>query len=222
MKQLVAALLAVPVLCAVSGAQAQSAGSWQVKAGVNTITPKVTSGDLGAPSLSGTKIDVEAATSVIFTATYMYTDNFSVEGYLGLPYRHDIKGAGTIAGAGNLGTVTQVSPTVFGQYRFGAPSSSLRPYVGLGLGYTYFYGEEGSGTLTALTNPGGPPTTSSTDGAFGFSGQVGATYDLGDRWFLAGTVIKTYLKTTTHLSTGQSIDVKLDPLSVGFAIGQRF
>ena len=222
MKQLVAALLAVPVLCAVSGAQAQSAGTWQVKAGINTITPKVTSGDLSAPSLPGTKIDVDAATSLILTATYMYTDNLSVEAYAGLPYRHDIKGAGAIAGAGNLGTVTQVSPTVFGQYRFGGPSSSFRPYVGLGLTYAYFYGDEGSGTLTALTNPGGPPTTMSTDAAFGLSGQVGATYDLGDKWFLAGGVIKTYLKTTANLSTGQSIDLKLDPLSVSFAIGQRF
>lgn len=222
MKQLVAALLAVPVLCAVSGAQAQSAGTWQVKAGINTIAPKVTSSNLGAPSLPGTKIDVDAATTLIFTATYMYTDNFSVEGFLGLPYQHDIKGAGSAAGNGNLGTVTQVSPTVFGQYRFGAPASSFRPYVGLGLGYTYFYGEEGSGTLTALTNPGGPPTTSSTDGAFGLSGQIGTTYELRDKWFLDASVIKTYLKTTTHLSTGQSIDVKLDPLSFNLSIGQRF
>jgi len=221
MKQLVAALLAVPVLCAVSGAQAQSAGTWQVKAGINTITPKVTSGDLSAPSLPGTKIDVKAATSIILTAAYMYTDNISVEAYAGLPYKHDVEGAGTIAGA-KLGTVTQVSPTVFGQYRFGSPSSAFRPYVGLGLTYAYFYGEEGSGTLTALTNPGGPPTTTSTDAAFGLSGQIGATYDLRDKWFLAGSVIKTRLKTTTSLSTGQSIDVRLDPLSVGFAIGQRF
>lgn len=222
MKQLVAALLALPVLCAVSGAQAQSAGTWQVKAGINTITPKVTSGDLSAPSLPGTKIDVKAATSVILTAAYMYTDNISVEAYAGLPYKHDIEGAGAIAGVGNLGTVRQVSPTVFGQYHFGAPSSAFRPYVGLGLTYAYFYGEEGSGALTALTNTGGPPTSTSTDAAFGLSGQIGANYNMGDKWFLTGGVIKTYLKTTTSLSTGQAIDVKLDPLSVSFAIGQRF
>jgi outer membrane protein len=115
-----------------------------------------------------------------------------------------------------------VSPTVFGQYRFGSPTSAFRPYVGLGLTYAYFYGEEGSGTLTSLTNPGGPPTATSTDAAFGISGQIGATYDMGDKWFLSAGVIKTRLKTTTSLSTGQSIDVRLDPLSVCFAIGQRF
>ncbi len=222
MKQLVAALLAVPVLCAVSGAQAQSAGSWQYKVGVNTITPKVTSGDLSAPSLPGSKIDVKAATSLIVSATYMYTDNLSVEAYAGLPYQHDIEGAGSAAGNGHLGTVTQVSPTVFGQYRLGSPTSAFRPYVGLGLTYAYFYGEEGSGTLTALTNPGGPPTTSSTDAAFGLSPQIGLTYSLRDKWYLETTLVKTYLKTTTHLSTGQSVDVKLDPVSFNFAIGQRF
>jgi len=222
MNQLVAALLAVPVLCAVSGAQAQSTGAWQVKAGINTITPKVTSGALSAPSLPGTRIDVDAATSLVLTATYMYTDNLSVEAYAGLPYRHDIKGAGAIAGVGNLGSVTQVSPTVFGQYRFGGASSNLRPYAGLGLTYAYFYGDEGSSTLTGLTSPGGPPTTTSTDAAFGLSGQIGTTYELRDKWFLDASLVKTYLKTTTRLSTGQSIDLKLDPVSFNFSIGQRF
>jgi outer membrane protein len=222
MKQLVAALLAMPVLCAVSGVQAQSAGTWQIKAGANTITPKVTSGNLSAPSLPGTTIDVEAASSLIVTASYMYTDNFSVEGFGGLPYKHDIKGAGAIAGAGTLGRVSQVSPTVLGQYRFGTPSSSFRPYMGLGLTYAYFYDDEGSGTLTALTNPGGPPTTTTTDAAFGLSGQIGTTFELSGKWFLDASLIKTYLKTTTNLSTGQSIDVKLDPVSFNFSIGQRF
>jgi outer membrane protein len=222
MKQLVVALLAVPALCVFTSAQAQSAGSWQFKAGINTITPKVTSGNLSAPSLPDTKIDVKAATSLIVSGTYMYTDNLSVEAYAGLPYRHDIEGAGALAGAGKLGTVAQVSPTVFGQYRFGTPSSGFRPYVGLGLTYAYFYGEEGSGTLTALTNPGGPPTSTSTDAAFGLSPQIGASYDLRDKWYLEATVVKTFLKTTTRLSTGQSIDLKLDPVSINFAIGQRF
>jgi outer membrane protein len=222
MKQYVAALLAVPALWAAAGAQAQSAGTWLVKGGINHIAPQVKSGDLSAPSLPGTKIDVKAATSVILTATYMVDDNFSVEGYAGLPYKHDVEGDGAIAGVGTIGTVKQVSPTVFAQWRFQGASSAFRPYVGLGLTYAYFYGEEGSGTLTALTNPGGPPTRMSTDAAFGLSPQAGLTWKLNDTWHLDTSLIKTFVKTTSKLSTGQQIDTKLDPLSFNISIGQKF
>ncbi len=203
-------------------AQAQSAGSWAVKFGVNQISPQVSSGNLSAPSLPGTQVDVKSATSVILTATYHLTEHVSFEGFAGLGYKHDVVGAGTIAGVGKLGTVKQISPTLFGQYRFLEASAPLRPYVGLGPTYAYFYGEEGSGTLTALTNPGGTPTRLSVDAAWGISGQVGATWALRDRWYLDASVIKTYLKTTNHLSTGQSIDVKLDPVSVNLSVGYRF
>ena len=193
-----------------------------LKAGVNNIKPHVSSGDLSAPSLPNTQVDVKDATSAIATLTYMLTDNVSFEFYAGLPYKHDVVGAGSIASAGKIGTVKQVSPTLFGQYRFLGANSAFRPYVGLGLTYAYFYGEEGSGALTAMTNPGGPPTSMKASSAFGLSPQLGAAYRFNDRWFLDGSVIKTYVKNHTDLSTGQRIDTKLDPLSVNLSIGYRF
>lgn len=213
-----AALLAL----AAGSASAQSAGSLQVKIGVNQISPQVDSGDLSAPSQAGTKIDVKAATSVILSLNYMLTDHVSVEGFAGLPYKHDVMGAGAINGVGKIGSVKQVSPTVFAQYRFMEPKAQVRPYVGLGLTYGYFYGEEGTGTLTALTNPGGTPTRLKTDSAWGLSPQVGATVSLNDRWFIDAAVVKTFLKNKTTLSTGQTIATKLDPLSLALSIGYRY
>jgi outer membrane protein len=217
-----AALAATVVTLASGAAQAQSAGEWLLKGGVNQITPQVKSGDLSAPSLPGTQIDIKAATSVIATIAYMYTDHMSVEFYAGLPYKHDVVGAGEIAGVGKIGSVKQVSPTVFAQYRFNDASSQFRPYIGLGLTYAYFYGEEGSAALTALTNPGGSPTRMSADSAWGLSPQLGLTVDLGNRWFLDAAVLKTFLKNTNHLSTGQSIKTTLDPISTALSIGYRF
>lgn len=214
--------LAAAALLGSSAAMAQSAGTWMVKGGVNRIQPHVTSGDLSAPSLPNSKVDVKSATSAILTAAYMVTDEFSMEFYAGLPYKHDIVGAGSLSGVGKLGTVKQVSPTLFAQYRFLAASSAFRPYVGLGLTYAYFYGEEGSGTLTALTNPGGSPTKMSVDSAFGVSPQLGVSYQFNERWYLDASVIKTFLKNKTTLSTGQSIDTKLDPVSTNVSIGYRF
>lgn len=224
MKSFVYSTMALGLVAALGSgaAQAQSAGSVITKIGVNNIDPKVSSGDLSAPSLPGTKIDVKDATSLILTAAYMVTDNVSVEGYVGLPYKHDVVGAGTIASAGKISTIKQVSPTLFAQYRFLPPASALRPYVGLGVTYAYFYGEEGTGTLTTMTNPGGSPTRVTVDAAWGVSSQVGLAYKINDQWGVDASAIKTYIKTTTHLSTGQHIDTRLDPLALNISLSYRY
>ena len=107
----------VAVAAAVVGgaAHAQSAGNWSVSIGANKIAPKVKSGDLSAPSLPGTKIDVKDATAGFATFTYMLTDNVALQTFLGGPYKHDIVGAGAIDGVGKIGEVRQVSPTVVAQ-----------------------------------------------------------------------------------------------------------
>lgn len=203
-------------------AHAQSAGNWSMSIGANNIAPKVKSGDLSAPSLPGTKIDVKNATAAFVTLTYMLTDNVAVQTILGGPYKHDIVGAGAIDGVGKIAEVKQVSSTVVAQYRFLEAKSPLRPYAGLGVTYAHFFKAQGSGTLTAITNPGGTPTQVKVDNAWGLSPQLGAVYAFNDRWFADLTVIKTFIKNTTHLSSGQSIEAKLDPLSVGLTVGYRF
>lgn len=221
--QFVKRAVALGVLAAAAaGAQAQSAGTWMIKLGVNNINPQVRSGDLSAPSLPDTKIDVKDATSAIVTLTYMYTDNLSFELYGGLPYKHDVVGDGSISGVGKIGSLKQISPTLFGQYRFLAAEAPLRPYVGVGVTWAHFYDEQSSATMTALTNPGGPPTRFSASSAWGVSPEVGATFRINDRWYVDGAVIKTFIRNTATLSTGQSIDVHLDPISVNLSIGYRF
>lgn len=214
--------LAALALAASGTATAQAAGTWFAKGGVNNVAPQVKSGDLSAPSIPGTKIDVKSATSAIFTLGYMLTDDVSLEFYAGLPYKHEVVGDGSIKGVGKLGTIKQVSPTLFAQYRFMEAGAAFRPYLGLGLTYARFYGAEGSGTLTALTNPGGSPTRLSASSAFGLSPQLGATFAMTERWFLDASVIKTFIKNKNTLSTGQTINTKLDPVSTNLSIGYRF
>lgn len=203
-------------------AQAQSAGSWSVKAGVVNIAPKVDSGDLSAPSLPGTKIDIKSATTVLFAVDYMITDNWSAEFLMGWPPRHEIVGDGAIKGVGTLGSIVAYTPSLLGQYRFFGAKEQFRPYVGAGLTLASFGGGKGTSSLTALTNPGGPQTTPSADSAVGVSLQAGGTYAIDSKWFIDASVMKTFIKTKNKLSTGQTIDTKLDPLSVGLAVGYRF
>ena len=209
-------------MSAAAAASAQSAGSWMVKAGINQITPKVDSGNVSAPALPGTKVDVGSDTQPILNIDYMLTDNISAELDLGLPYKHELTGAGAIQGTGKLGTAEVLPPTVFIQYRFFNPTSVVRPYAGLGLTYAYFQKETGSGELTAVLNTGGPATTFQLKNKFAASFQLGATVAINARWFADVAVVKTLLKTRATYSTGQTQDVKLDPLAIGVGVGYRF
>jgi outer membrane protein len=216
------ALVATVALCGAGAAQAQVAGQVMVKLGWNKIMPKVKSDDLTAPSLPGSKIDIKSASALFFTATYMITDDISVEALGGLPYKHDIVGAGAVAGVGKIGSVHQISPTVLLQYRFLAADAPFRPYVGAGPTFAKFYGTKGSAALTAVTNPGGPPTTIGGDTEWGGTVEIGGNYKIDKHWFIDAAVLKTFISTKATLSTGQSTSAKLDPIAINASIGYTF
>ncbi|SFD32704.1 OmpW/AlkL family protein [Massilia yuzhufengensis] len=214
--------VAAALACA-STASAQSAGQLTAKIGLNQLTPKVESGDISAPALPGSKADVEKDTQPVLIFAYGLTDNISLEAAIGTPYKHKIYGAGAIAGTGQLGTVEALPPTVFAQYRFFAPTSLFRPYVGIGATYAYFMKERGSARMTAVTNPGsGVPTTFSIDNKLTYTAQVGLAMNIGERWFADVTANKTKLRTDVHFSTGQTQRMKLDPVAVVVAVGYKF
>jgi len=223
MKNTVKLLALAAALTVASAASAQqSAGTWLGTLGINKITPKVDSGDVSAPALPGTKADVNSDTKPRFAIAYMVTDNVAAELDLGLPYKHDLIGAGAIQGTGKVGSAEALPPTAFVQYRFLPANSKFRPYVGLGLTYAMFQKETGSGQLTALLNTGGPGTTFKLDDKWAVSYQIGGTMKINEKWFLDATVIKTKLKTVVHFSTGQTQDVRLDPLAVSVSVGYNF
>lgn len=215
------ALAAAMTVASAASAQ-QAAGSWIGTLGVNKITPKVDSGNVSAPALPNTKTDVGSDTKPRFTIAYMLTDNVSAELDLGLPYKHDLYGAGSINGTGKLATAEVLPPTAFIQYRFLKPDAMVRPYVGLGITYAMFQKERGSGQLTAVLNTGGPGATFKLDDKVAASFQIGGTVKINDKWFLDASVIKTKLKTQAHYSTGQVQDVRLDPLAVNVSVGYVF
>jgi len=216
------ALVATAALCGAGAAQAQVAGDVLVKLGWNKIMPKVRSEDLTAPSLPGSKINIKSASALFFTATYMITDDISVEALGGLPYKHDIVGAGAVAGVGKIGSIHQVSPTLLLQYRFLAADAPFRPYIGAGPTFAKFYGTKGSAALTAVTNPGGPATTIGGDTEWGGTVQAGANYKIDKHWFLDAAVLKTFISTKATLSTGQSTSAKLNPIAINASIGYTF
>jgi len=208
-------------LCA--AASAQTAGSWLVRAGATNISPKVESGNLTAPSFPGTRADVSDDTRLSGGVTYMLTNHIAIDVPLALPFTHDLTGDGAILGAGKIGEVRSLPLTALVQYRFGEANAKFRPYLGAGPTYAKFYKARSTAALTALTG-GTPatPTTLSVESRLALTLQLGASFAINDRWFIDGMIAKTFLKTTTTLSTGQTLDTRLDPVSVSLGVGYRF
>lgn len=222
-KQLSVAL-ALHVLTA--SALAQQAGTWSVAAGVTRISPSVTSDSLvsppGFPTFPNAKIDVNNNAQVTGAVNYMATDHINIHVPLGLGFKHDVLGAGALAGVGKVAETKALPVTVLGQYRFFEANARFRPYVGAGLTYVRFYKERGSTLLTALTNPGGAPTGVSFESKLAPTIQLGAVYNIDDKWFVEGSYTKTRLKTRGTLTTGHTIDVRLDPSGLCLHLGYKF
>lgn len=215
--------LGLAVLLTMSNhAFAQKAGSWSASVGVTQIAPDVTSGNLSAPSFIGTQADVQSNTQPTGAVNYSYTDNFVVHLPLGLGFKHHVVGAGAIAGVGTIATTKALPITAIAQYRFMEANATFRPYVGAGMSYVKFYKTTGTGVLTAITNPGGPATTLKFESKFAPTIQLGATYNINEKWYLDASYTKTFLKTRATLSTGQTLDAKLDPNGYTFQVGYKF
>lgn len=210
-------------LLAAGSVQAQTAGSIVGRLGATQIRPDVDSGDLSAPSFAGTKADIKPASAITGGITYMLTDNIAVDLPLAAGFKHDIVGAGAIAGVGKIGDVKALPITLLGQYRFMGANDNFRPYLGAGVTYAKFYKARSTAALTALTG-GTPsnPTTLEVQSKWAATVQLGGNFTLAQGWSLDATVLKTFLTTRTRLSTGQTLDAKLDPLSISFGIARKF
>lgn len=208
----------------VSGtAAAQQAGSTLARIGVTKIQPDVESGDLTPPSFAGTKADIEADTQLTAGLTYMVSDHLAIDLPLSAGFKHDIVGDGAIGGVGKIGEVKALPITLLAQWRFLGADAPLRPYVGFGPTYAKFYKARSTAVLTALTG-GSPanPTTLAVESKWAATAQVGASLMLSPRWFADVSLQKTRLKTRTTLSTGQTLDAKLDPWSACVSVGVKF
>lgn len=210
-------------LLVAGAAQAQSAGTLIGRIGATQISPDTKSGDLTTPSFPGTKADVGSDTQPTVGLTYMLTDQVSVDLPLSAGFTHQLTGAGAIQGTGKIGEVKALPVTLLAQYRFFEANASLRPYVGLGPTYAKFYKARSTAALSALTGGGpGNPTTLTVDSKLTYSVQLGAGWAITPKWSLDLAVLRTALKTRTHLSTGQTLDTTLDPTTITAGLAYRF
>lgn len=197
---------AIPVTPALAAAD----NPFFTRIGVGYISPTGESGALtGVP---GGMVEAQDATSLAFTIGYMFTPMFGVELLGSLPFTHDIEGSGTLSGAGVVAEAKQLPPTLMAIFS-PMPNSRVRPYVGAGVNYTFFFEEEGKGVLTG--------TDVHLDNSVGPALEAGLDIDVGKRWFINAAVWYMDIDTTATTAVGTA-EVAIDPYALTIGVGSRF
>lgn len=214
-----------------SGAYAQKAGDWVVGAGALVYAPQDSTTPLRFVSpvereVPGSGASVKSATTLGLNVHYFLTDNWAVEGVLGVPPRIKIDGAGTLAPIGELGSARLYAPSVLAKYFFGNADDRFRLSAGVGITYTAFRSVSlTSGMQNTLGGalklpPGASSTSGSIDSKWAPVFNVGANYAIDKNWGVTFSVSYIPMKTDATLTTqvgGKTVAVSktrvtLDPL----------
>lgn len=230
-------VLAAAIMAAAPTVQAYDAGDIIGRAGVAVVDPDSSSSNLTSNALGeidGARVRVGSDTQLGLTLSYMLTDQLAV-GVLGAtPFRHDIKGSGSVlGGTGKLAETKHLPPTITLQY-FPMPSASkVQPYAGIGVNYTNFFEEQTTQTLTdtyASLAAGVNRTDIELDDSFGLAAELGLDYMITDTvgvnaavWWVdidTEATINAYAGNTR--ADTSTIDVDIDPWVYMVGVSYRF
>lgn len=154
----------------------------------------------------GTSVKLSNSYVPEFDATYFFTPNIAVEAIAAVSPHHVSTKSGVDAGK-----VWLLPPTVTLQYHFNQ-FQEFKPYVGAGLNYTHFFGEDGGNLNTPHYEDG-----------FGTALQAGVDVPLKGNWYMNADVKKLFLNTDVKFNSGAvRADVDIDPWIVGVGVGYKF
>ncbi len=166
----------------------------------------------GSTSING-KPDIENSIVPEIDISYFFTKTTAVELILATT-PHDTAVKGSALGDVDLGDVWLLPPTLLLQHHF-VSDSKFKPYVGAGVNYTIFYGED--------TPNSGPVTDIDYDDGFGFALQAGIDYEYKENWYINFDVKRIWLSTDVSVNKGAvTADVDIDPWIVGLGVGFRY
>ena len=236
--------LALLSVTSVSFAQGFQAGDIVVRGGLVNVQPDsdkhtIYAADqtvsLGAGPISAS---VEDDTQVSLNLVYFLDSNWAVELLAATPFSHDIT-VHTGAGETNLGETKHLPPTLSALYYFDT-SSKFKPYVGVGINYTFFFEDNFNSAMQGPNSPvivelgNGTPVGAPLDAgnlnlenSWGLSAQVGADYYIDDNWSINASIRYIDIDTTAHFTAVGGavpghVDVAIDPMVYSLQVGYKF
>jgi outer membrane protein len=178
------------------------ANDWLVRLRAISIEPQVSAGG----TLGTLGVNVNNAIVPELDFTYMIRDDIGVELILGTS-RHQLT-----SNIGGLGGVGVLPPTVLLQYHFNH-AGRVRPYVGAGINYTYFYNDK----LKAGDTP-----VSIKHSSFGPALQAGVDVQVAKNLFVNVDVKKIWMRTSASAGGTDLGSLKIDPWVIGLGVGMKF
>lgn len=177
---------------------------------------------------AGINLSVDNTSTVYFGYVRRLDSNWSIELAGGLPPNTKTygKGPATVGSVPfngqEVATAKWFSPSVLAEYSFFDPSSSLRPYVGLGFNYTKFYDRNSTAAGNAAN---GGPTAISLSNAIGPAATLGIEYKINRDWALyasysAASVDSRYVSNTSGIQ--RSTTIHFDPEALVVSVGYSF
>lgn len=180
------------------------ASRFQVRGRVIGVVP-----DESSNVTAGGSIKAGNAITPEVDLSYFITDHIAAEVIAGTS-QHSVS-HNTV---GDLGRTWVLPPTLTLQYHF-TPDAKLSPYMGAGVNYSLFYGEEHAS--------GNGIDDLQLEGGWGYTFQAGADYWLNDRWGFNLDVKKVMLNVDASVNNGAvRADIDLDPWIVGAGVSYRF
>ena len=203
-KLLIASALALAASPAAFAQQAQDADyggkRFSVVGGVTLLEPH---------SNPTEGIDIDGGPAPTLSATWHVNDNWGVE-LRGAAdkFNHRVRGPD-----GKIGTIEQQPVALSGQYHFGQPDMTFRPFVGLGVYESNISDEDiaQGGDHVGLDTPRGA------------IGTVGVDVNITPTWFARADARYMRARSDVNVAgqpTGE--ELKLDPWTVGIGLGARF
>ncbi len=206
---------AVLALLTSGSAFAHKEGDFIVRGGLAAVVPNDSSDKILG---SDHELKVNSDVQLGLTLGYMFTDNVSLELLAATPFSHDIDT--DLSNLGNIADTKHLPPTLMVQYYFGQAESDIRPYVGAGINYTFFFDEgfnskaEGVGLANLKL-----------EDSWGLAANAGVDYMLNDDWFLNASVWYIDISTEatyTYNGAAKTTDVEINPWVFMIGGGYKF
>jgi outer membrane protein OmpA-like peptidoglycan-associated protein len=181
----------------------------------------------GVAGIPVSTLVVDSDISPTFDVTYMFTNTFGVELLLAYPFTHGIDLRPYSPGSGpakiRAGNVDVLPPTLSLVWRPMGYEAAVQPYIGAGINYTMFSGEEVRGI---------PGASLKMDDSFGAAGVIGFDFFPGEakKWFANINARYIMIESDAELSLPTAVPVanvdigtvEIDPWVFGVHLGRRF
>ena len=195
----IAVALSATALAGTTQALAYEPGDTIIRGGLASVVP---GGSYSGVDVAGTALDLRADRDIQagLSASYMVTENISVDLLATTPLEHDIEASQV--GGSSVGSTKQLPPTVtVSWFPLAGADPGFKPYVGAGINYTTFWDEElDNGADLSLDDSVGP------------AAQIGVDVPLDEQWSVGASAYYADIDTDAEVNGDDIGTVEIDPM----------